>query len=169
MYLSAQKELGPQIWTACRKWVEKTMFQEKIFFRPRGRFFRNPGKFHEIIEFSKPENFVKLPDFEGKITRKTHSNHHKTNVFVVSRFSKWFPTVLVMFPGSLTTEKQSTWIFGSLKEEAAIRPLKVPCVAVPRVIWKMVQNDQNCCFRPRNDMETCHEWFYSASKSYHNP
>ena len=40
--------------------------------------------------------------------------------------------------------------------------LKVPCVAVPRVIWKMVQNDQICCFRPRNDMETCQKYFYSA-------
>ena len=40
--------------------------------------------------------------------------------------------------------------------------LKLPRLGVPGVIWKMVQNDQICCFRPRNDMETCQKYCYSA-------
>ena len=39
----------------------------------------------DFQKFSKSEIFVKFPDFEGEITPKTHSNHHKSNVFTVSR------------------------------------------------------------------------------------
>ena len=60
-----------------------------------------------ILDFQNPDIFVKFSDFEGKITPKTHSNHHKINVFTVYRLRKRFPTILVMFPDSLTTEKQS--------------------------------------------------------------
>ena len=58
-----------------------------------------------IPNFQNPEIFVNLPDFEGEITTKTHSNHYKMNVFAVSRLREWFPTILGMFPGSLTAEK----------------------------------------------------------------
>ena len=50
----------------------------------------------------------------------------------------------------------------TLKNERESIPLKLPRLGVPGVIWKMVQNDQICCFRPRNDMETCQKYFYSA-------
>ena len=58
-----------------------------------------------IPNFQKPEIFVNLPDFEGEITTKTYSNHHKMNVFAVSRFRKGFPTILEVFSGSLAAEK----------------------------------------------------------------
>ena len=56
-------------------------------------------------DFKIPEIFMKFPDFEGKTTAKTHSNHHKINVFDVSRLRKWFPTILGVFPDSLAPEK----------------------------------------------------------------
>ena len=58
-------------------------------------------------DFKIPEIFMKFPDFEGKTTAKTHSNHHKINVFDVSRLRKLFPTILGVFPGSLTAKKHS--------------------------------------------------------------
>ena len=33
-------------------------------------------------DFKIPEIFMKFPDFEGKTTAKTHSNHHKINVLM---------------------------------------------------------------------------------------
>ena len=137
-YLSAQRELGPQIWRACREYHFLTIFREKIFFRPGSWFFRNLENFMKLLNFQNPENFVKLPDFEGKITPQTHSNHHKMNVIAESRFRKWFPTILGMFPGSLTTEKQS-WIFGSL-EEADIRPLSLTGSVYCKVFHVSIKN-----------------------------
>ena len=58
-----------------------------------------------ILDFRNPKISVKLPDFEGKIPPKTHSNHQKMNVFAVSRFRKRFPTILGVFPDSLAPEK----------------------------------------------------------------
>ena len=60
-----------------------------------------------ILDFGKPEIFMKIPDFECKITPKIHPNRHKMNVFAVPRLRKSFPTILNTFRDRLTAEKQS--------------------------------------------------------------
>ena len=86
-YLSAQTELGPQIWRACREYHFLTIFREKIFFSTRWLIFFGGGG---GINFGQLKLLLKIVDFHLKsiISRcdfalKSHQIHRKSSFYLL--------------------------------------------------------------------------------------
>ena len=85
-YLSAQRELGPQIWRACREYYFLTIFREKnIFLDQVADFFGGGGG----INFGQLKLLLKIVDFHLKsiISRcdfalKSHQIHRKSSFYL---------------------------------------------------------------------------------------